>query len=125
GSALHVLRDAEVRDLRDGAVAGRRQPRADPLPVAERQADAAKPHQGNGPSPAVPNEKGGRTMSRRLSRRHVLRGAGVALALPWLEAMGPSGTARAATTAPAKRFMTVYFPNGASTLWWKTTGSGK
>jgi len=63
-------------------------------------------------------------MSRRLSRRHVLRGAGVALALPWLEAMGPSGL-RAATVAPIKRFMTVYFPNGASTLWWKTTGSGK
>jgi len=54
-----------------------------------------------------------------------LRGAGVALALPWLEVMGPSGRVRAATTAPIKRFMTIYFPNGASTLWWKTTGSGK
>ena len=64
-------------------------------------------------------------MTRRLSRRHLLRGAGVALALPWLEVMGPSGRVRAATTAPIKRFMTIYFPNGASTLWWKTTGSGK
>ena len=64
-------------------------------------------------------------MTRKLSRRHVLRGAGVALSLPWLEAMGRSGRARAATTAPVKRFMPIYFPNGASTLWWKTTGSGK
>ena len=87
--------------------------------------NAAKPHQGNGPSPDVPNEKGGRTMTRKLSRRHVLHGAGVALSLPWLEAMVPSGRLRAATTAPIKRFMTIYFPNGASTLWWKTTGSGK
>jgi len=64
-------------------------------------------------------------MTRRLSRRHLLRGAGVALALPWLEAMGPSGRLRAATATPVKRFITIYFPNGASTLWWKTTGSGK
>lgn len=64
-------------------------------------------------------------MIRKLSRRHVLRGAGVALALPWLEAMGPSRMARAATAAPLKRFMTIYLPNGASTLWWKTTGTGK
>lgn len=63
-------------------------------------------------------------MIRRLSRRHVLRGAGVALSLPWLEAMGPLRRASAATE-PIKRFIFVYLPNGASTLWWKTTGSGK
>src|SRR6187402_3592889 len=62
------------------------------------------------------------TMST-ISRRHVLRGAGVALALPWLEALSTS-PARAADAAPVKRFVTVYMPNGASTLWWKTTGSG-
>jgi hypothetical protein len=61
-------------------------------------------------------------MIRRLSRRHLLRGAGVALALPWLEAMGP---ARAQAAAPVKRFIPIYLPNGASTLWWKTTGSGQ
>jgi hypothetical protein len=33
--------------------------------------------------------------------------------------------ARAATAAPVKRFIPIYLPNGASTLWWKTTGSGK
>ena len=63
-------------------------------------------------------------MTRRLSRRHLLRGAGVALALPWLEAMSSSGGARAATPAPTKRFVPIYLPNGASTLWWRTTGSG-
>jgi hypothetical protein len=65
-------------------------------------------------------------MTRKLSRRHVLRGAaGVGLALPWLEAMFSSGPLRAATPTRLKRFLHVYFPNGATTLWWKTTGSGK
>jgi hypothetical protein len=62
-------------------------------------------------------------MIRKLSRRHVLRGAGVALALPWLEAMGGPRAARAQETA-IKRFLHVYFPNGATTLWWRTTGTG-
>lgn len=64
-------------------------------------------------------------MTRTISRRHLLRGTGVALALPWLEAMVPSGPVRAATPARVKRFIPIYLPNGASTLWWKTTGSGK
>jgi hypothetical protein len=63
-------------------------------------------------------------MIRRISRRHVLRGAGVALALPWLEAMGPARGAHAAGAAAPKRFVHVYLPNGATTLWWQTTGSG-
>lgn len=63
-------------------------------------------------------------MIRKLSRRHVLRGTGVALALPWLEAMGESGAARAADGMPVKRFLHVYMPNGATTLWWRTTGTG-
>jgi len=48
---------------------------------------------------------------KSISRRTVLRGLGSAVALPFLDAMVPSG-ARAAT-APAKRFGVVYFPNGA------------
>ena len=47
----------------------------------------------------------------------------MALALPWLEALA-TRPASAADAAPPKRFVTVYMPNGASTLWWKTTGSG-
>lgn len=45
-----------------------------------------------------------------LSRRTLLRGAGVAIALPWLEAMLPS-TARAQVSAP-KRFAALYFADG-------------
>jgi hypothetical protein len=62
-------------------------------------------------------------MIKRLSRRHVLAGSGVALALPWLEAFSPNRAA-AQDAAPPKRMVVVYMPNGASTLWWKTTGSG-
>jgi hypothetical protein len=62
-------------------------------------------------------------MTQRFLRRQVLRGAGVALALPWLEAFAPS-RADAQAAGPTKRFVTVYMPNGASTLWWKTTGKG-
>lgn len=50
---------------------------------------------------------------RRLSRRAMLRGAGsVAIALPWLEAMGDPPVARAADTPSAKRFVSVYTPGG-------------
>jgi hypothetical protein len=59
----------------------------------------------------------------KLSRRHVLRGAGVALALPWLPSLAPR-KARAQTTETPRRYVPIYLPNGASTLWWKTTGSG-
>ena len=45
----------------------------------------------------------------QLSRRTLLRGAGVGVALPWLEAM-QSGPRR----EPVRRLCFVYFPNGAS-----------
>lgn len=50
------------------------------------------------------------------SRRTVLRGAGVALALPWLESLLPRA-ARAQAVQPPKRFLPVYLPNGAPELW--------
>jgi hypothetical protein len=62
-------------------------------------------------------------MKKRTSRRHVLRGAGIALALPWLESIN-SGVGHAAEPGAIRRFIPIYMPNGASTLWWKTTGSG-
>jgi hypothetical protein len=62
-------------------------------------------------------------MKSRTTRRHVLRAAGVALALPWMESLNTS-VGHAADGVPAKRFIPVYFPNGASVLWWRTTGSG-
>jgi hypothetical protein len=50
---------------------------------------------------------------KHLSRRTLLKGAGVAIGLPFLESMIPAWTptAKAATSAP--RFGVVYFPNGA------------
>jgi hypothetical protein len=47
---------------------------------------------------------------RWLSRRTVLRGAGVSVALPWLEAMSPRKRALAA--GPTKRFVYWFSPNG-------------
>lgn len=58
----------------------------------------------------------------RISRRTVLRGAGsIAIALPWLEAMGPSKRAHAAT--PAARFLAVYQPGGTVMNKWRPTGT--
>jgi hypothetical protein len=62
-------------------------------------------------------------MKQRTSRRHVLRAAGVALALPWMESLG-ARVGHAAEPGDIRRFIPVYMPNGASTLWWQTTGSG-
>jgi hypothetical protein len=58
------------------------------------------------------------------SRRQVLKGAGVALSLPWLETLAPR-TARAQAAAAKKRYMMLYFPNGTAEFWHPTgTGSG-
>jgi len=62
--------------------------------------------------------------NRTLSRRLMLRGTGVALALPWLDAMTP---ARAASVAPQppKRFAWLYIPNGVVQEAWHPTGDGR
>ena len=49
------------------------------------------------------------TMTNALDRRSFLRGAGVTVALPFLDAMR-FGPAR----EPARRMVCVYFPNGAA-----------
>ncbi len=46
-----------------------------------------------------------------LPRRTFLRGLGVTLALPWLDAMTPRGLAKA-TPKPRQRFAFIYTPNG-------------
>lgn len=64
---------------------------------------------------------------KHLSRRTVLKGAGVAMSLPLLDAMIPARTAYAATAAKPKPHMGfVYFPHGAVMASWtpKTTGAG-
>lgn len=62
-------------------------------------------------------------MTKRTNRRAVLRAAGVALALPWMESLN-SGVGHAAVPGATRRFIPVYMPNGASVLWWQTTGTG-
>ncbi|HVZ72473.1 MAG TPA: DUF1552 domain-containing protein [Polyangia bacterium] len=53
---------------------------------------------------------------RRLHRRTVLRGAGVALALPWLESLAPR-LARGQTVTPPRTFVAMSFPSGAADFW--------
>jgi hypothetical protein len=71
---------------------------------------------------------------KHLSRRKLLRGSGVALALPFLEAMVPAGTALAQVDAmPKKRAGFFYLPHGTimnntpfgkDVDHWTSTGSG-
>jgi hypothetical protein len=66
------------------------------------------------------------------SRRNFLRGAGVALALPWLESMpvfGKTQEAKATTAAanlnrPPVRFAHIYFSNGVEPAHWWAKGAG-
>jgi len=58
-----------------------------------------------------------RNISRSVSRRALLRGAGVALALPWMESLAPRGALAQATNGP-KRFITIFFPNGTVPEHW-------
>ena len=61
----------------------------------------------------------------RLSRRHLLRGAGAALALPTLEAMlDGSGLAFADGTPVPRRFITWFFGNGVIRSKWKPAQVG-
>ena len=62
---------------------------------------------------------------KHLSRRAVLKGAGVAISLPLLDAMIPAATALAATPAAAKpRVAFVYFPHGAVMDRWQPKDVG-
>ncbi|MEN9704764.1 MAG: hypothetical protein RLZZ393_643 [Pseudomonadota bacterium] len=62
---------------------------------------------------------------KHLTRRTVLRGAGVGLALPLLDAMVPAHTALSRTAAAAKpRMVYVYFPHGAVMDKWTPTKVG-
>ncbi len=64
--------------------------------------------------------------SWQISRRTLLRGAGAAMALPWLEAMGPLGsTARAARPGgPPVRMAFFYINNGIYMPDWTPQGEG-
>ena len=60
-----------------------------------------------------------------ISRRTVLRGAGVTLALPWLEAMMPAAGAAQAKSALPVRMAFLYMPNGVNTSHWAPEGTGR
>src|SRR5438477_4888721 len=63
-----------------------------------------------------------------LSRRTFLRGAGVALALPWLEAMRPARVlcaAGAAEPAAPVRLAVLFMPNGVHPGHWTPEGEGR
>jgi hypothetical protein len=60
------------------------------------------------------------------SRRNMLRGSGVALALPWLESLAPrTARAQAAATSRRKRYISMFYPHGAVPYYWPTSaGAG-
>jgi hypothetical protein len=61
-------------------------------------------------------------MSDRISRRAVLRGAGVTMALPWLESFAAKASPLA--TGFPKRFGVVFLGNGVNEDHWGSEGSG-
>ena len=61
--------------------------------------------------------------AHRLSRRAVLRGAGVTMALPWLPSLSAFADAPAAATFP-KRFAVLFMGNGINEDYWSAEGSG-
>jgi hypothetical protein len=63
---------------------------------------------------------------KQLSRRTVLKGAGAAIALPFLDAMSPTRFSRFGLGAPAAthRFQCLYVPNGMAMEYWTPEGEG-
>ena len=62
---------------------------------------------------------------KHVSRRTVLRGAGVALALPLLDSMVPAQTRLVKTAAnPKTRFTGIFVPHGAAPGWWIPEAGG-
>jgi hypothetical protein len=62
--------------------------------------------------------------STQTSRRNFLRGAGVALALPWLESRPALGQDSKATHKPPLRFAHIFFSNGVEPAHWWAKGQG-
>jgi hypothetical protein len=64
-------------------------------------------------------------MFQPISRRTLLRGAGAALALPWLETMAKAGPAGESLSEPPLRTMFLFMPNGTRPEWWTPAGDGE
>jgi hypothetical protein len=58
------------------------------------------------------------------SRRNFLRGAGVALTLPWLESLPVFAQGTKAANKPPLRFAHIYFSNGVEPAHWWAKGQG-
>src|SRR5436190_7239943 len=82
------------------------------------------------PLPNVPDIARERSMKNnmsQLSRRTLLRGAGVAMALPWLESIPVWGAEPTADGQPAplpKRFAALFMACGVNATHWWAKGSG-
>src|ERR1700683_5740643 len=62
---------------------------------------------------------------KHLSRRTLLRGVGVALALPLLDSIIPAQTLTKNTAAnPKTRFTGIFVPHGAAPGWWVPEAGG-
>jgi hypothetical protein len=62
---------------------------------------------------------------KHIPRRTILRGAGAALALPFLDAMVPAATALAQTAAsPKPRFVGLFVPHGMAPGYWVPEAAG-
>ena len=68
--------------------------------------------------------------TKQTSRRHFLRGTGVALALPWMESLtlfaqdGKAAASAVNANKPPVRFAHIYFSNGVEPVHWWAKGSG-
>lgn len=73
-----------------------------------------------------PNSDTRRARAEALSRRTFLRGAGVTMALPWLESLSGfgAGSAQAAVTTGPQRFAVLFMGTGISPGRWWAKGSG-
>lgn len=62
----------------------------------------------------------------RISRRTVLRGIGVSLALPWMESLAPrvAAASQSAVASPPKRMAFMFVPNGVHLPDWTPTREG-
>src|SRR3954451_4805765 len=60
-----------------------------------------------------------------MSRRTLLKGAGVTLGLPWLEAMIPAARAQSGATGHPVRMAMIHMPNGVNTAHWYPKGEGR
>lgn len=61
----------------------------------------------------------------KISRRTVLKGMGATLALPFLDAMVPTGLQGLAAAPRIHRFQTFYVPNGMAMEYWSPTTVGR